>query len=103
MKKGRAGENDGWKRARGNKRAKSGRVFSIKEACKEAGGEDRESETSPQHLIIRMGAIERYERGNQPRSVRRFEIGSEGEHFVGMGDPPGDTLAHNAGQVLTNP
>ena len=80
-----------------------GVVFSIKEACKGAGGKDRESKTNPPRLNFRTGAIERYERGNQPRSVRRFEIGSEGEHFVGRGDPPRDTLALNAGQVLTNP
>ena len=91
------------KKSRGSKRAKKGHDFMIKEACKSDGGKDRESKICPQRLIFRTGAIERYERGNQSLSVRRFEIGSEGEHFVGRGDPPGDTLAHNAGQVLTNP
>jgi hypothetical protein len=55
MVEGRLGENDSWKLAWGNKRAKSGRVFSFKEACKGAGEEERESETSPQRLMFQNG------------------------------------------------
>ena len=45
--------------------------------------------TSPQRLIIRMGANERYERGIQPRSVRRSQVWSESQDFVSRGNPPG--------------
>jgi hypothetical protein len=63
FKEGRAGENDGWKGCLGSKRARMREVFSFKEACKGAGGEDRESKTSPPRLIIKTGTIERYEWG----------------------------------------
>ena len=48
------------------------------------------------------GAIERYERGNQSRSARWFEIRPESEDLVRWRNTPGDAITHNAGQVLTN-
>lgn len=83
-------------------KSRSGGVFSIKEACKGAGGEDRESETSPQHPIFRTEAIKIYELGNQPSLARRFEIGSEGEDFFRRSDTSGDTITDDAGEIMAD-
>ena len=96
------GKNDGWKLAWRNKRAGSGCVFSIKEACKGAGGEDRESEISPQHPIFRTEVIKIYGMENQPSLARRFEIGSEGEDFFRGSDTSGDTITDDAGEIMAN-
>ena len=95
------GGKDGWKLAWRNKRAEAGFVFSIKEACKGAGGEDRESEISPQHPIFRTEVIKIYGMENQPSLARRFEIGPECQDFLGRSDAPGDAIALDASKFLT--